>query len=288
MNENCRLSSGPVIMRMYHVLKNDDAALKVFLDKEMDGFFDQMMSYQILLDLLYVKGRYADVRSTYDIIKQRQLEGARYPKHCMVLVLGACYKENTPESFQYSKDLWKGMTEAGHIPMRKAATFAAGLALMQKAPHIALEIISGSPQQNYVTVRNIKIQALIDLNRLEDAVPLLRSILEVAPTGPNKQQTIAKDVVENVKNAIAKSDNADLKSDFIRIEKYLREHEHISDNTLDELLSKGMENRSVYEGHSNHNSGGYGNNNRRFNNNNNRGGFGKNTRTQRPGLRELY
>lgn len=282
-------------MRMYHVLGSDEAALKVFLDKEMEGFFEQMMSYQILLDLLYTKGRFADVRSTYDVIKGRQLEGARFPKHCIVLVLGACYQENTPASFEYSKQLWTELAEAGHIPMRKEATFAAGLALKQKAPHIALEIISNVPQQNYVTIRNIKIQALIDLNRFEDALPLLRSILEVAPTGPTKQQTVVVDVLDNVKQAISKSNNAELQSDFVRIEKYLRDHEHISDSTLDQMLSKGMENRVDNFNNYNNNSGGG------FNSNNNRrpsfynqnkggggGGGGGKFRTQRPGLRDLY
>lgn len=278
-------------MRMFHHLKNDEAALKVFLDKDMEGFFDQMMSYQILLDLLYVKGRYADVRSTYDVIKARQLEGGRYPKHCIVLVLGACYQENTPAAFEYSKALWTELSEAGHIPMRKAATFAAGLALKQNAPHIALEIVSGVPQQNYVTIRNIKIQALINLNRIDDALPLLRSILEVAPTGPNKQQTVATDVLENVKQAIAQSNNADLQNDFTRIDSFLKEHDHVSEHTLDELLSKGMENRT-----DNFNQGGFsgGNNNNRRPYYQNRGGGGQNNnnnnryRTQRPGLRELY
>lgn len=292
MNDNHPLPPGPVLMRMYHVLGNEAAALKVFLDPEMAGFFDQMMSYQILLNLLYVKGRYADVRTTYDVIKSRQLEGGRYPKHCIVLVLGACYQENTAESFEYSKQLWTELSEAGHLPMRKAATFAAGLALKQSAPHIALEIISSVPQQNYVTIRNIKIQALVDLGRLEDALPLLRSILEVAPTGPNKQQTVVTDVLANVKEAIAQSKNADLQSDFLRIEKYLRDHEHVSESTLDGLLSKEMENRTTFDNNNNRNSFGGNNSNRRNSYyNQNRGGGGGNSgkfRTQRPGLRELY
>lgn len=275
-------------MRMFHVLKKDDVALRVFLDKDMEGFFDQMMSYQILLDLLYKSGRFADVRTTYDAIKGRQLEGARYPKHCIVLVFGACFQENTPESFEYSKKLWTELSEVGHIPMRKAATFAAGLALKQKAPHIALEIVSGVPQQNYVSIRNIKIQALIDLNRFDDAIPLMRSILEVAPTGPNKQQTIVKDVLENVKQAINKSDNLDLKNDFTRIEKYLQEHDHVSNTTLNELLAKDVENRNTYENNSGRGSE-FGSNRRgSYNQNNKSGGYGGKFRTQRPGLRDLY
>lgn len=253
-----------------------------------------MMSYQILLDLLYEQGRYADVRRIYDVIRSRQLENGRYPKHCVVIVFGACYKENTPEAFQYSNALWKELSEAGHIPMRKAATFAAGLALKQKAPHVALEIVSSAAQQNYVTIRNIKAQALLDLQRYEDVLPLLRSILEVAPTGPTKQQTIAKDVLENIKSAISNSDNKEIQNDFVRIDEYLRSHDHVSPHTLDEMLCKGVEN---WQNTDNSSRGGGFNSRRTYNNyyNQNKGGGGggnsgryANNQFKRPGLRDLY
>jgi hypothetical protein len=54
-------------------------------------------------------------------------------------------------------DVWKELKEVGHIPMRRAVTFAAGLALNQNAPHVAVEMISGVQQQNYVSVRNLKV-----------------------------------------------------------------------------------------------------------------------------------
>jgi pentatricopeptide repeat domain-containing protein 2 len=58
-------------------------------------------------------------------------------------------------------DLWKELKEVGHIPMRRAVTFAAGLALNQNSPHIAFEMISDVQQQNYVTVRNLKVSAIV-------------------------------------------------------------------------------------------------------------------------------
>jgi len=54
-------------------------------------------------------------------------------------------------------DVWKELKEVGHIPMRRAVTFAAGLALNQNAPHVAFEMVSGVQQQNYVSVRNLKV-----------------------------------------------------------------------------------------------------------------------------------
>lgn len=266
-------------MRMLYVLKDEEAALRLFMDPDLQGFFDQMMSYQVLMDLLYEKKRYTDVLKVYDAIRTRQIEGARHPKQCMVLVFGACYQENSPDSFKYSTDLWRDMTKAGHSPMRKAATFAAGLALRQNAPHIALEIVSGASQPNYVTVRNIKILALLALNRAEDAIPILRSILEVAPTGNTRQQTVAKDVLTACKKAIGDSANKELQSDFERIEKFLLEHNHVGEASLDEMLTKEITNLPAPDG----------GNRPPFNRN--KQSFDNRKRfktTQRPGLRDLY
>lgn len=185
---------GPVVMRMFHHLKEDELALQCFKNAEMDGFFDQLSSYQILVDMLYEQGRYQDVRDVFDIIKSRQIQGGMYPKHVVVIVFAACYKENTAASFEYSTKLWKELNDVGHIPMRKTTTFAAALALAQNAPHIALEIVGTVRQQNYMTVRNIKVVALAQLGRPDDALPVLRSVLEVHDPSQNKH-TFSKNVV---------------------------------------------------------------------------------------------
>lgn len=53
----------------------------------------------------------------------------------------------------------------GHLPMRRTATFLAGLALNQNKPNIALEIIANTKQQNYMTVRNLKVIFQIFISR---------------------------------------------------------------------------------------------------------------------------
>lgn len=208
------------------------------------------MSYQILVDMLYEKGRYQDVRDVFDIIKSRQIQGGMYPKHVLVIVFAACYKEvsgqascmlklnlfinyvilfqNTPESFKYSTNLWKDLNNVGHIPMRKTTTFAAALALAQNAPHVALEIVSTVKQQNYMTVRNLKVIALALMGRGDDVLPILRSVLETTdPSMP--KHTFSKDVIELVSEAIHKSEDKETIGNFTKIEKYLTDNGHISD-----------------------------------------------------------
>lgn len=61
--------------------------------------------------------------------------------------------------------------------MRRAATFCAGLALNQGKPEIALEILTTARNQNYTTIRNLRVAALAEIGRIEDIIPILKLVL---------------------------------------------------------------------------------------------------------------
>lgn len=90
-------------------------------------------------------------------------------------------------------ELWSELNNIGHIPMRRAITFAAALAVRQNSPHVALEIVGTARQQHYVTVRNIKVLAFTDLGRADDALPIVKSVLQASDS--TIKQTFTKDVV---------------------------------------------------------------------------------------------
>ncbi|XP_023219348.1 pentatricopeptide repeat-containing protein 2, mitochondrial-like, partial [Centruroides sculpturatus] len=100
-------------------------------NQELEGFFDQISSYHIAMDLLFVNKRYQDVLDVYDVLRNKQLYGTRYPRDCVVLALASCYKLNTPESYNYSINLLKLAREVGANILRKGITFASALALAQ-------------------------------------------------------------------------------------------------------------------------------------------------------------
>ncbi|XP_018324120.1 pentatricopeptide repeat-containing protein 2, mitochondrial [Agrilus planipennis] len=227
---------GPVVMRMFHVLNKPEEAISCFKSAELQGFFDQLMSYQILLDLLYENQKFNEMLEIFKSIQEKQLQGIKFPKNSVVLVLAACYRLNTPESYDYAAKLWQELNEVGHQSMRRAITFFAGLALNQGHPEQAIEIISSCNNQNYTTIRNIKVSALCDLGRVEDCIPLIKSVLNTDTPSQNTVQTFNKDVIEKVKAAIEKSNSDELKSEMNRIEKFLQEEGHISQLTLDEQL----------------------------------------------------
>ncbi|CAH1102315.1 unnamed protein product [Psylliodes chrysocephalus] len=147
---------GPVVMRLFYLHNRPDLAVECFKCPELNGFFDQIISYQLLLDLLFENQKYEEMLECVDLIKEKQLEGIRYPRNVVVLTMAACYKLNTKESLEYALKLWKELQEVGHFPMRRATTFCAGLAYNQGNPGIALEILTSAKNQNYTTVRNLK------------------------------------------------------------------------------------------------------------------------------------
>lgn len=237
-NKEIRFGSyvfGPVVMRLYYFLNKPDEALKVFKDSELEDFFAQLGTYQILMDLLYENSRYQEILDVFDIIKNRQHQDAKYPKNVVILTFAACYKLNTAESFEYGMKLWKELKTVGHIPMRRAVTFAAALALNNNSPHIALEILSDILQQNYVTIRNLKVAALADVGRPEDALPVLRSIIDTDVPSQRKQ-TFSEEVIEKLRSAVEKLNNKEVTHDFQNVEKRLREGGHITKMSLDEQL----------------------------------------------------
>lgn len=84
---------GPVVMRTFYYLDEPDLALTAFKDPKFENFFDQLISYQILLSLLYKHERFSEMRDVYDIIKTKNLDSGGYPRNSLILVMAACYRE---------------------------------------------------------------------------------------------------------------------------------------------------------------------------------------------------
>ncbi|XP_056638327.1 pentatricopeptide repeat-containing protein 2, mitochondrial-like [Diorhabda sublineata] len=237
-NKELRFGSfifGPVVMRLFHHQNKPDLALECFKSDELSGFFDQMITYQILLDLLFENKQYQQLLDCVEFIKEKQLEGLRYPRNVVVLALAACYKMNSKESLDYALKLWQELKDVGHFPMRRATTFCAALAYNQGNPGIALEILTSAKNQNYTTVRNLKAACLAAVGRVENAISLMKSILSDDTPG-NHKHTFNRDVLDKIKEAVAGLENPELALEFNRIEQLLMKQGHISDMGIDEQL----------------------------------------------------
>ena len=93
------------------------------------------------------------------------------------------------------KTLMKEANEIGHIPMRRSITYAAALALNNNDPQLCIDLISNTKQQNYVTIRNLKVLALAKLGRLDDALAILRASLEYDVPAEGRKRSFSKTTV---------------------------------------------------------------------------------------------
>ncbi|XP_045452426.1 pentatricopeptide repeat-containing protein 2, mitochondrial-like [Melitaea cinxia] len=227
---------GPIVMRMFHFLDAPNEALQCFEDPDNDGFFDQLVSYQILLDLLYNHEMYDDMYKVFQRVQEKQLNMTKYPKYPFVLIMAACYRQNSPQSFEYAKKLWSEMVSVGTVPLRRTATFMAALALNQGAPHLALESLA-LQKQHYVTVRNIRAIALAELGRIDEALTVLRGVLDIDQPDQKDKHTFFEDTINKVREAVEKADNKDVKQEFENIENALKDRQLIDKQTMDQLLT---------------------------------------------------
>jgi len=77
---------------MYYNLNEPQMALETFKDPELEGFFDQLTTYQILCDLLYTNKMYNEILELFEIIKTKQVQGSKFPRNVIILVFGACFE----------------------------------------------------------------------------------------------------------------------------------------------------------------------------------------------------
>lgn len=227
---------GPVVMRMFHFLDAPVEALQCFNDPTNSTFFDQLVSAQILLDLLYNHEMYDEMYKVFEKVQEKHINMTKFPKYPVVLVLAACYKQNTPKSFEYASKLWSEMALVGSQPLRRAATFFAALALKQGAPHVALESLS-SQRQHYVTIRNIKATALADMGRVDDAMLVLKAVLDIDSPDQIDKHTFFEETVSKVREAVSNSNSKDIHREFESIEKAMKDRGLIENKTLDQLLN---------------------------------------------------
>jgi hypothetical protein len=158
-------------------------------------------------------------------------------------VFASCHKLNTVQSYEYALDLLQKMKQVGAEPVRRVVTYAAALALNQNAPNVALEILSLSGQSgvsNYVTIRNLRLQALADLGRPDDCMPILRQSIEYdSPTG-EKRASIFQDVLEKIAKSVETLNNKDVTVEFERLQKALKEAGQIDSLPISSILESNI------------------------------------------------
>nr|XP_023840112.1 pentatricopeptide repeat-containing protein 2, mitochondrial-like isoform X1 [Salvelinus alpinus]XP_023840113.1 pentatricopeptide repeat-containing protein 2, mitochondrial-like isoform X1 [Salvelinus alpinus] len=119
---------GPLFMRLCYELGLEEMAAATLTDKDMRGFFSDSTSFNIAIDMLFMKGLY---ESSLDVLRDMKNQGVPFNKDTFTLATGTCYKLNTPESYRICTALIEEEQTKGHIMPRHAYCFTVALPLRQ-------------------------------------------------------------------------------------------------------------------------------------------------------------
>ncbi|XP_037083376.1 pentatricopeptide repeat-containing protein 2, mitochondrial-like isoform X1 [Pollicipes pollicipes] len=229
---------GPVVMRMYWHHQLADQALQAFRNPELDGFFDQLTSFTLLLDLLYKQGRYQDVLDTFDEVQTRQLHGSKYPADCVALAMAACYQLNSAASFEYVRDLLLRLEEVGHATSPRAVALAAALLLRQGAPDEALRLLRRRRDTAKPLLRDLLALSLADLDRPAEAVETLgQPLLADLPYKLRDGFAVVSDAVDRVEASVQRKNDAQVNAKWQSVKQGLQSYGLTRDATLEDALT---------------------------------------------------
>uniref|UniRef100_H2LFS0 Pentatricopeptide repeat-containing protein 2, mitochondrial n=1 Tax=Oryzias latipes TaxID=8090 RepID=H2LFS0_ORYLA len=163
---------GPLFMRLCYEFGLEEMAASALTDKNLKGFFLDTTSFNIAIDMLFIKGLY---ERALEVLKSMRSQGLQFNKDTLTLAAGTCYKLNTAESYRICTALMEEEQTKGHFISRHAFCFAVALALRQVATLAvsgeiveAVALLSAAllPKSPYFIKKTEFSQEVVDLLRL--------------------------------------------------------------------------------------------------------------------------
>ena len=229
---------GPVVMRMFYYLNEPNIALTAFKNPSFNDFFNQRASFQLLMCLLFKHNMHNEMKEIYDTALEDETKTGLI-SYCLVVMLGALYKQNNAEAFQSALKYWKCMTDRSFPPSCRSTTLLAALAIKQNSPEIAVEVLSTVRRQHFIDVRCIKVLAYMHLKKYVQIIPLFKQTLE-QDTTPTNRQTYFADVIYALEDNLKRENTEELQELYQLIENLKKQERLTTHITLDENLMKSI------------------------------------------------
>ncbi|XP_031629406.1 pentatricopeptide repeat-containing protein 2, mitochondrial-like [Contarinia nasturtii] len=237
--EGEKYAFGTVIMRTLYFLDMPNKAIEFYQNKNLRKLFTQVTGHQILLDLLFEHKMYDDLLRIYESLNIKgQLNRNR---HINVIVLATYYQLNTPETFQKAYTLWKkekSISSKHHF--RKSLTFVAGLALKQNDPGLALNILEDGVDHFYVTLRQIRLLAWAQLEKFDNVLEMLRSILrhfqKIKAKNKSFYHLTSIPVLDDIEKLLKENGSKEHIDEFSALRREMETNQLVTNKTLDDMM----------------------------------------------------
>ncbi|XP_036062873.1 pentatricopeptide repeat-containing protein 2, mitochondrial isoform X3 [Onychomys torridus] len=222
---------GPVFMRLCYELDLENSAVELIKDKHLRGFFLDSTSFNILMDMLFTKGKY---ESALEVLIEMKNQDVKFSKDTYILAFAICYKLNSPESFKICTTLREEALIKGDVVSRRACCFAVALALNQNQVEKATSIFSQIMNPESITCANLNILIHVRSNMLENVIKILQDTVDRNISVFVKKHAFSEDVLAQVREKL--KDNPTLTAKFEEIYAKLHINGQVSVYTLDAML----------------------------------------------------
>lgn len=240
---------GPVAMRLFHYMRKSELVASFAKDPELAGFFDQLKSYLLSMDLYFKSGMYQEVLDAFEELRSKRLADTKFPRDPMVLATGACYKINTPETFKIATDLVTAAREDDQHILRRALIYTVTLSLNQNKHDVALEILSSIDRFNNIVGNNLKLAAFAGLDRLQEAFDILRRVTDQdSPVQTRIRGEVCQETLDALQKSVDRVNDKETSHIFEQLSRSLRESNLVTSQTIDELVCSPIDARTPKDG----------------------------------------
>ncbi|XP_058586041.1 pentatricopeptide repeat-containing protein 2, mitochondrial isoform X3 [Neofelis nebulosa] len=188
---------GPLFMRLCYELDLEESALELIKDQHLRGFFSDTTSFNILMDMLFMKGKYT---SALEVLIEMKNQDVKFNKETYVLAFAICYKLNSPESLKICTTLREEALIKGEVLSRRASCFAVALALNQNQVAKAISIFSQIMKPESIICTNLNILIHIQSNMLKTLIKILKDAADGNLSKFVKRQEFSEEVAATLKS----------------------------------------------------------------------------------------
>ncbi|XP_023606644.1 pentatricopeptide repeat-containing protein 2, mitochondrial isoform X1 [Myotis lucifugus] len=222
---------GPLFMRLCYELDLEESAVELIKDQQLRGFFSDSTSFNILMDMLFIKGKY---KSALEVLIEMKNQDVKFSKDTYVLAFAICYKLNSPESFKVCTTLREEALIKGEVLAKRACYFAVALALNQNQVEKATSIFSQIMNPESIICANLNLMIHIQSNMLKPLIEILKDATEENVSKFVKKLKFSEEVLAKVRRKVR--DVPALLATFDELYGKLHINGQVTTHSLDTLL----------------------------------------------------
>ncbi|XP_072227478.1 pentatricopeptide repeat-containing protein 2, mitochondrial [Leuresthes tenuis] len=223
---------GPLFMRLCYELSLEEMASATVTDENMKGFFIDTTSFNIAIDMLFIKGSY---ESAMGVLRTMRNQGVPFNKDTMILASGTCYKLNTVESYRICTALMEEEQTKGHFVPRNAYCFAVALALRRNDLEKARTLYAQIMNTDSKLCQNFKVLILAMSGQVADAISVLSAAVSTKTPNFVKKPEFSQEVVDLLR---LQSDGRPHRLNVEQMVTQLERAGQVTQQTLDDMLCR--------------------------------------------------